>query len=328
MGASVSVHAERDLTSPSEESVGANEQSRLKSGNGDGEGSQRWLRWLMPFRSDDGSFLNPGGFDEVNQEAAAILRPNFIDGLSFNFNAPVSESFMLGSAVELNAKDRSSAFAMTANYFTNRVVMLSRMTPNNGRLNGRVFISHTPLLTTKVVADVSSEPDSSRISCDVDYRTSRSSSQMKFATGRIIAFNHLQSLLPHFAVGMEALVQTQSGFGAITFALKHHNPSRVVSLSAASFGPLVASYVRKVSQKVSLATELLWDTRTNESHLTLGYKFDLSSATVIGHVDSLGRVAATLEERVNPALSLTLSSELDHVKEKHSFGFGINIGSN
>lgn len=270
---------------------------------------------------------NPGAYDEINQEATLVLRPNLIDGLSFNFNAPLSESFMMGSSVEMGGKANSGHFAFNANYITNRLVLLSRTSPAAGRVNGRVFMNVTPAMTAKVVADVGAEPDSSRLSCDLDYRGLSSCSQVKVASGRIVALNHIRSISPRLAIGGELLVQARTGFTATTLALRHADASRIASLSVGNFGPLIASYVRKVNPKVSFAAELFVDARTKESHLTVGYKFDLTSATIAGHVDTSGRVAAMLEERINPALSLTLSGELDHVKDNHNFGFGINIGS-
>lgn len=270
---------------------------------------------------------NPGAYDEINQEATVVLRPNLVDGLSFNFNAPLSESFMMGSTVEMGGKTSSGQFAFNANYITNRLVMISRTSPESGRVNGRIFFSVNPAMTAKLIADVGPEPDSSRLSCDVDYRGLQASSQVKFASGRIVALNHLRSVTPRLSVGGEVLVQARTGFAAMTLALRHSDASRVASLSIGNFGPVIASYVRKVNPKVSFAAELFVDARTRESHLTTGYKFDLTTATITGHVDTSGRVAATLEERINPALSLTLSGELDHAKDSHNFGFGINIGS-
>lgn len=288
--------------------------------------SQSW--WSSWFGSDSPvpDIPNPGAYDELSQEATLILRPNLIEGLSFNFNAPLSEAFSLGSSVDMGSKERPSLFAFNANYYTNKLVMISRSTPSNGRVNARVFVNHTPALTTKLVADVGPEPDSSRISCDFDYRATRSSSQLKLASGRILALSHLHGITPTISVGGEAFLQARAGFSAVTLAAKYKDASRSASLSLATFGPVIVSYVRNVNPKVSFATELFVDARTRESHVTLGYRFDLSTSTVIGHVDSTGKVAATLEERINPALTLTLSGELDHAKESHNFGFGVNIG--
>lgn len=300
------------------------EASASKSNEASGK-QQSWWDWLTT-RDPNSDIPNPGGYDDLNQEAMLVLRPNLIEGLSFNFNAPLSEVFALGSALDMGAKDTASVFAINANYFTDKVAMISRTTPSSGRVLGRLLINHSPALTTKVVADVGPEPDSSRVTCDFDYRAMRSSSQVKVASGRIFALSHLHSVSKSLAFGGEALVQARSGFAAVTLGGRYTNASHTASLSVATFGPIIASYVRKVSPKVSFATELFVDGRTKDSLVTMGYRFDLSTSTVIGHIDSTGKVAATLEERINPALSLILSAQLDHPKEAYSFGFGVNIG--
>lgn len=279
--------------------------------------------WWRTFERSE--LPNPGGYEEITQEAIMILRPNLIEGMQFNFTAPMSNTFALGSSVEMGAKDNAGVFAFNANYFTNRIVMMSRTTPSDGRVNGRIFINHTPAFTSKIIADVGLEPDSSKGSWDLDYRGSDYSSQLKFANG-VVAVSYLQSVAPWLALGGEGFYQHKSCFSAITLAGKYFTKDDTASISLSSFGPIVANYVHRVNPKVSFATEIFVDARTRDSHLTLGYRFDLKSATVIGHVDSTGRVAATLEEKINPALSLTLSGELDHSKEDYKFGFGVNIG--
>lgn len=121
-------------------------------------------------------------------------------------------------------------------------------------------------------------------------------------------------------------MQTKTSFSALTFAAKLAYGKDTASLSVSSFGPVVANYVHRVNPRVAFATELFIDGRSRESNVALGYRFDLKSSTVIGHVDSTGKVAATLEEKINPALTLTLSGELDHAKQDYKFGFGVNIG--
>ncbi|KAI0566601.1 translocase MPT family isoform 2 [Gracilaria domingensis] len=268
---------------------------------------------------------NPGGYEEISQDAMQILRPNLIEGMQFNFTAPITNTFAMGNSVEMGAKDHPGMFALNANYFTNQIVMMSRTTPADGRVNGRIFINHTPALTSKIIADVGLEPDSSKWSWDLDYRGSDYCGQLKFANG-VVAVSYLQSVAPWLAFGGEGFYQHKSCFSAVTWAAKFFTKEDTASLSVSSFGPILANYVHRVNPKVSFATEIFVDARTRDSHLTLGYRFDLKSATVVGHVDSTGRVAATLEEKINPALSLTLSGELDHVKEDYKFGFGVNIG--
>lgn len=204
--------------------------------------------------------------------------------------------------------------------------MISRTTPADGRVNGRIFINHTPALTSKIIADVGPQPDSSKGSWDLDYRGQDNCAQLKVASGSVVAFSYLQSVAPWLALGGEGFLQARSQFSAMTFAAKYQHEKDQASLSIATFGPVVANYVHRVSPRVAFAAELFVDARTRDSHVSFGYRFDLKSATVIGLIDSSGRVAATLEEKINPALSLTLSGELDHAKQNHKFGFGVNIG--
>lgn len=287
--------------------------------------SQSWWNWLTTSRKNP-DIPNPGTYDDINQEAMLILRPNLVEGLSFNFNTPLSETFAMGSGLEMGAKNHPGMFTFNANYYTDRVVMISRTSPSNGRILGRFLINHSPALTTKINADVGREPDSCRVTSDIDYRRATSSSQLKFASGRICALSHMHSVTPHLAFGGEALVQARTGFAVATLAAKYHDAKRISTISISSIGPLMASFVHKVNPKVSFATEMFVDCRTRESLVSVGYRFDLSSSTVVGHIDSNGKVAAVLEERINPALSLTLSGELDHSSDSHNFGFGVNIG--
>lgn len=314
--------ATRAATEPADRGLGAF-SAGLASGTAAKKGGTAW--WRSFERSE---LPNPGAYEEINQEATMILRPNLIDGMMFNVNMPLSPAFSLGQTVEMGSKDRPSSFAFSANYFTNRLVMISRVTPADGRVNGRIFLNHTPALTSKVIADVGTEPDSSKGSWDLDYRGSDSCSNLKLAAGGIVAVSYLQSVTPTISLGGEGFYQGKIGFSALTAAAKYSNGVDTASISAATYGPVIASFMHRVNPKVAFATELFIDGRTRDSHATFGYRFDLRSASVLGHIDSAGRIAATIEERINPAMTFSLSGELDHQRDDYKFGFGISIGGN
>jgi mitochondrial import receptor subunit TOM40 len=263
---------------------------------------------------------------DINQESTLILRPAVHEGLMFQMNMPVgSQSFSLGQCVELGSRDHPGSYAFTANYFTNRLVMISRCTPVDGRVTGRIFYTHTPSLTSKIIADVGYEPDSSKASWDLDYRGEDFCSQLKLANGGVAAISYLQSVTPNLALGGEGFYQGKSQFSAITAAAKYANSTDVASLTVASFGPIIASYMHRVNPRSAFASELYIDGRTKDSHVTVGYRYDLTSSTVMGNVDSSGRVSATLENRLNPILTFTLAGELDHARGDSRFGFGVNL---
>jgi mitochondrial import receptor subunit TOM40 len=288
------------------------------------DGAKAW--WRNFPRSE---LPNPGAYEDMNQEATMILRQNTFEGLQFNMTMPIgSQAFSMGQTVEMGAKDHPGAYAFSANYFSNRLVMISRVTPADGRVNGRIFYTHTPSLTSKFNADVGSDPDSAKASWDLDYRGEDFCSQLKLANGGIAALSYLQSVTPTIAIGGEGFYQGKSGFSAITAAAKYANGTDIASITVASFGPVIASYMHRVNPRSAFATEIFIDGRSRDSHVSCGYRFDLTSSSVMGNIDSSGRISATVEERINPVLSFLLSGELDHQREEYRFGFGVNIGGN
>jgi len=67
------------------------------------------------------------------------------------------------------------------------------------------------------------------------------------------------------------------------------------------------------------------------SSASLGYLIQLANngvrqSTVKGKVNTEGTVTGTIEEQINPLVSLVMSAALDHAKEEYRFGFGIQVG--
>ncbi|XP_050897006.1 mitochondrial import receptor subunit TOM40-1 isoform X4 [Lathyrus oleraceus] len=103
----------------------------------------------------------------------------------------------------------------------------------------------------------------------------------------------------------------------------------------ASTGMALLSYVQKVSDKVSLATDLMCNFNSMSRDVTASFGYDYILRQVLsttylcrlrGKVDSNGVCAAFLEERLNMGLNFILSAELDHKKKDYKFGFGLTVG--
>jgi len=104
---------------------------------------------------------------------------------------------------------------------------------------------------------------------------------------------------------------------------------------------LSASYAHQVAEgeksKIWLATNLNLKPSSQDMKIfqagqgqvasaSVGYQIDLRQSSLKGFLDSTGKVSTTVEERLNPAVSLLVSAELDHAKEDYKFGFGMNVG--
>ena len=78
--------------------------------------------------------------------------------------------------------------------------------------------------------------------------------------------------------------------------------------------------------QVSLATEFLWNWNSREATAAFGYDYILRQCRLRGRIDTDGKVAAYLEERVNVGVNFILSAEIDHWKKDYKFGFGMTVG--
>jgi len=111
------------------------------------------------------------------------------------------------------------------------------------------------------------------------------------------------------------------------------NPSSTVCVQFAPAGPspmpLTINYKRTVTPKrVTLGAELACDPMSLQSHCVLGGEFKFSRSKLHVAVDGNGKLQSVLEtalgkEPGQPRLSL--SAELDHLRDEMKFGYGLAI---
>eukprot|EP00268_Persea_americana_P033333 TRINITY_DN3300_c0_g1_i2.p1 TRINITY_DN3300_c0_g1~~TRINITY_DN3300_c0_g1_i2.p1 ORF type:complete len:113 (+),score=23.73 TRINITY_DN3300_c0_g1_i2:759-1097(+) len=101
---------------------------------------------------------------------------------------------------------------------------------------------------------------------------------------------------------------------------------QVAAGQIANTGILALSYVQKISEKVSLASDLIYNHMTRDITSSFGYDYILRQCRLRGKIDSNGCVAAFLEERLNMGVNFILSAEIDHAKKDYKFGLGLILG--
>lgn len=282
--------------------------------------------WRRVERTD---LPNPGGYEDISADASAILRPNLFDGVQLSMNLPLSPAFSIGHTFDMGgggSPPRPPGYAFTANYMSNSVVVLSRV-DLTGRVHGRAFVTHTPAVLSKVVAESTAEEGSAKATWDVEHRGSDAVSSLKVGNEGTLAASYLQSVTPAVSVGGQGFYQVKEQFSALTAAVKYADGGDLATATVASYGPVILTYMRRVNPRFALAAEMFVDARSRESLVTAGYRYDLRSATVVGQVDSNGRVATSLEEKIAPGFSFLLSGEVDHSAQEYRFGFGLQLGS-
>lgn len=78
--------------------------------------------------------------------------------------------------------------------------------------------------------------------------------------------------------------------------------------------------------QAQFATELTWNINSREATASVGYDYILRQCRIRGRLDSDGKIAAYLEERVNVGVNFVLSAELDHHRKDYKMGVGMVVG--
>ncbi|KAF6151863.1 hypothetical protein GIB67_010437 [Kingdonia uniflora] len=100
----------------------------------------------------------------------------------------------------------------------------------------------------------------------------------------------------------------------------------VATGQVASTGMVALSYVQKVSEKVTLASDFMYNYMSRDVTTSVGYDYILRQSRLRGKIDSNGCTAAFLEERLSMGLTFILSAEIDHRKKDYKFGIGLTVG--
>lgn len=278
----------------------------------------------------------PVPYEEIQREALMSLKPELFEGMRFDFTKGLNQKFSLSHSVfmgsaEIPSQSSDTIKVPTAHYefganFLDPKLMLVGRVLTDGRLNARVKCDLTESLTLKINAQIQNEPHFSQGTFNFDYKGKDFRSQFQMGNGAFYGFNYIQSVSPHLSLGTEAFWlghQRKSGIG---FASRYNTDKMVAAGQVASTGIIALSYVQKVSEKVSLGSDLLYNHMTRDITSSFGYDYMLRQCRLRGKLDSNGCVAAYLEERLNMGVNFILSAEIDHKKKDYKFGFGMTLG--
>ncbi|KAJ7193583.1 hypothetical protein O6H91_Y517900 [Diphasiastrum complanatum] len=219
----------------------------------------------------------------------------------------------------------SAHYEFGANFLDQRLMLIGRIL-TDGRMSARVKYDLTENLSLKVNAQLTNEPHFSQGMFQFDYKGSDYQTQVQFGNNAFYGANYIQSVTPTLALGGEIFWlghQRKSGLG---FAARYNTDKVIASGQVASTGIVSLTYVQRVSEKVSLASDFLYNAMTNEATTSVGYDYLLRQCRLRGRVDTNGCVAAFLEERLNVGVNFLLSAEIDHWKKDYKFGFGMTVG--
>jgi mitochondrial import receptor subunit TOM40 len=264
------------------------------------------------------------------------LKPELFEGLRFDFSKGVNQKFSLTHSIFMGSVEVPSQGAQTikvpaSSYEFGAILvdgpaMMIGKVFTDGRLTGRVKYDVSDALSLKLQTQLTKEKGYSQVMLDVDAKGLDWQAQLKLGNGAFYGCNYIQSVTPALSLGGEAFwlgAQRKSGVGV---AARHATESAVSTAQLASTGLISLTYVQKVSEKVSLASDFMYNWNSREATASCGYDYVLRQCRLRARVDSHGSVAAFLEEHLNIGVNFLLSAEVDHAKKDYKFGFGMTIG--
>jgi mitochondrial import receptor subunit TOM40 len=147
----------------------------------------------------------------------------------------------------------------------------------------------------------------------------------------IFVGDYLQSITPRLALGLNAVWQraamNQGPETMISYAARYKGDDWIGTAQLATLGTLRLSYWRRLAEKVEAGVALdlaaapgmalgpgVMTPPRREGTATVGAKYDFRASSFRAQVDSQGKVSCLLDKRIAPAVQVTFSGEIDHVK--------------
>lgn len=202
---------------------------------------------------------------------------------------------------------------------------LGRIT-SDGRLTGRVKYDLTDFASLKTQFQIANERGMSQGMFDLDIKGSDWNAQLKSGTSQFYGANYFQSVTPNLALGGEIFFLAEQRRSGIGLAARYQTSNSIATAQVANTGLLSLAYLQRISDKVSLVTDFMWNANSREANASFGYDYTLRQCRLRGRIDTEGKIAAFLEERVNVGVNFLLSGEVDYLRQDYKFGFGMTVG--
>ncbi|KAI5959771.1 TOM40 [Candida pseudojiufengensis] len=296
---------------------------------------------------------NPGTIENLNKEVSrdVFLNQYFFTGLradlnkAFSINPAFQTSHTLSMGSQVLPPYAFSALFAAEDFF------LQGNIDNDYNFSGRINYGWDKFNISKITLQLA-QTQPSMVQLEQDYQGNDFSINLKTLNPNFIydgfsgvaVASLLQSLTPKFALGLEAMYSKQPlapPDTAVSYVARYNNNGKwIASAQVQAQGALIASFWRKVSDKVEagLETQIAATMKqvadplmgvgfepVIEGTTTIGAKYEYRTAVFRGQLDSKGKVSAFLEKRILPTVSVLFSGEIDQFKSTSRLGLGLQF---
>uniref|UniRef100_A0ACD5VXE1 Uncharacterized protein n=1 Tax=Avena sativa TaxID=4498 RepID=A0ACD5VXE1_AVESA len=278
----------------------------------------------------------PFPYEEIQREVFMSLKPELFEGFRFDLSKGISQNFSISHSLSMGnmeiptqgadvVKVPTTSYDFGANFIDSKLMLIGRLL-RDGRLNARVKYDLADYICLKINAQLTNEPHYSQGMGSVDFKGKDFRSQLQFGNNGFYGANYIQSVTKNLSLGTEAFWLGQQRKSGVGFVARYDTKKMVATGQIARTGVVSLSYVQKVSEKVSLASDFMYNHLSKDVTASVGYDYMLRQSRLRGKFDTNGVVSALLEERLTPGLNFVLSAEVDHWRKDYKFGFGMTAG--
>ncbi|KIW03478.1 uncharacterized protein PV09_05245 [Verruconis gallopava] len=294
---------------------------------------------------------NPGTVDNISRE---VDRDVFLNNQAFSgLRAEIAKSFSMSPMFQVShslsmGSQTLSPYNFAAMYGSPRVFCQGSI-DNDFALSGRFNWRWASGLVTKTSAQIA-PGQQSMFSIEQDYQGADFTASAKAMNPSILeggvtgifVGDYLQSITPRLALGLNAVWQraamNQGPETMISYVGRYKGDDWIGTAQLATLGSLRLSYWRRLAEKVEAGVALdlaaapgmalgpgMMTPPRREGTATIGAKYDFRASSFRAQVDSQGKVSCLLDKRIAPAVQVTFSGEIDHVKSTSKLGLAVQI---
>jgi len=272
---------------------------------------------------------NPGAFDKADSEIKRVLNPDLWDGLRVIVNKPLSQRFQSSHEFWLG-----SNMLKTGNSYhfgvhcspADETMLMARVDPT-GQVDAQWHQTVSPGVTSRVIASLGSDVSRGVVQAECEIKGEDYTGTIKASQGPYLGFSYFQAVTKNLALGGEGFYHHSQGMSHVLARAKYSDEKQAATATLTTLNTVSANYLRKVNQRVNLAAEIEVNLANHDSVANVGWEFALRQSRVSGTFALDGSiVAAQVLQMIDPTVSLFFNAILDHSKDTHRFGYGIQIG--
>mmetsp|Transcript_1144 Transcript_1144/g.2477 ORF Transcript_1144/g.2477 Transcript_1144/m.2477 type:complete len:295 (-) Transcript_1144:475-1359(-) len=273
---------------------------------------------------------NPGKFEDIGAEARKVFQVDTFEGIKAEYQRGLSNSFGVSHTIHLSpGADQPSSYEFGANYSQGKHLLVSR-TAATGDVQAQYLCSVTPNLSVKAQGQLTSTPHQSNGMVNLDYKGSDWYGSLKMGSFAQWGLSYIQSVSQNLSLGVDLTYLGRLPYGqppmcVSTAAVRYADDNVAGVFQYSSNNRVQASYVRRIKDYATFATELSVDLESRESVCAMGYEYTGPAGTLKTNISTDKKITTLLEKPLSELSAVSCSAELDHKTGTCKYGIGIQF---